>query len=431
MKEKIAIIGSGISGLTAAYILSNKYEVHLFEKNKRLGGHTRTVLINELSKKIPIDTGFIVFNENNYPDLTNFFKLLNVEYSDSNMSFAVSNQVSNVEYSGKNLMTLFSNFKNLFSLNFLKMIFEIKRFYKICENLETSNIDNQKTLEEFLHSNKFSNYLINYHIMPMISSIWSSDIKDVKKFPLITFIEFFKNHSLFKIKKRPKWKFVKGGSNEYIKKIISKKLFYYNTNFSISKIIRDKDSIKILSNNKNILRFDKIVLAVHANQVLSLLDNPTEKETKIFSKFKYSMNSAYLHCDSSLMPRSRYAWSSWNFLNSSSSKKFTLTYWMNLLQKLPTSKNYFVTINPYKIPKDVIDKKNFAHPIYSSETLSAQKEVMQVQGLNNTYFCGAYLGYGFHEDGIQSSAYIANLLNCDLPWKRAKNFYNRLKVNVE
>ncbi len=429
MKEKIAIIGSGISGLSAAYLLSKKYDVYLYEKKNRLGGHTRTIYVDESSKKIPVDTGFIVFNEKNYPDLTKFFQLLKIDYKDSDMSFAVSNKSPNIEYSGKSIFSLFVNLSNLFSLKFYKMIFEIKKFYSICNKLEINKKNSKLTLNDFLNKHKFSDYLKNYHILPMISSIWSSNIEDVEKFPLITFINFFKNHALFKFKNRPQWKFINGGSNQYIKKLIVLKTFKYYTNFKILKITRKNNNIKIIDENNNYNFFSKIIFATHADQILSLLDSPTDTEINIFNKFKYSKNIAYLHNDSSLMPQSRLAWSSWNFLNRSTSKKFTLTYWMNLLQKLPKNKNYFVTVNPFKEPNYIINKTIFEHPIYSLDTLIAQKEVMQIQGLNNTYFCGSYLGFGFHEDGIQSAAHISKLLGCKLPWIREKNFYNRLEIN--
>ena len=428
MRKKIAIIGSGISGLSAAYLLSKKYDVYLYEKDKRLGGHTRTIYVRDSTNKIPIDTGFIVFNEKNYPDLTKFFQILNIDCRDSDMSFAVSNKVPSIEYSGKSLFSLFANFNNLFSFRFYKMLFEIRKLYSICSKLELSNISNL-TLDEFLTEYKFSDYLKNYHILPMISSIWSTNIDDVKNFPLITFINFFKNHALFKFKDRPKWKYVFGGSNEYIKKLIKLDNFKYFTNSKIFKIIRDNNNIKIIYEDNSYNLFNKLIFATHADQVLSLLDNPTDEELKIFKKFKYSTNSAYLHTDISLMPVSKLTWSSWNFLNKSYNKKFTLTYWMNLLQKIPSNKNYFVTVNPYKKPSNIIDQTLFEHPIYSLDTLTAQKDVMKIQGLNNTYFCGSYLGYGFHEDGIQSSAYISKLLYCNLPWNRDKNFYNRLQIN--
>ena len=429
MKEKIAIIGSGISGLSAAHLLSTKYDVYLFEKKNRLGGHTRTINVDDYSRTISIDTGFIVFNEKNYPDLTKFFQLLEIDYRDSDMSFSVSNKLPKLEYSGKTFFTLFANLNNLFSFKFYKMIFEIKRLYSICNKFEINEKYSKLTLEEFLNKYNFSDYLKNYHILPMISSIWSSDIDDVKKFPLVTFINFFKNHALFNFKNRPQWKFILGGSNQYIKKLIKLNTFRYFTNFKIIKIIRDNDKIQIVDKDNKYRSFSKVIFATHGDQVLSLLDNPTNKEIDVFNKFKYSHNTAYLHTDSSLMPGSKVAWSSWNFLNKSIGKKFTLTYWMNLLQNLPTNKNYFVTVNPFKEPKNIINQTTFEHPIYSVDTLNAQKEVMQIQGLNNTYFCGSYLGYGFHEDGIQSAVHISRLLGCDLPWTRDKNFYNRISIN--
>tara|TARA_Y100000768_G_C23931367_1_gene660265 strand:- start:516 stop:1445 length:930 start_codon:yes stop_codon:yes gene_type:complete len=309
------------------------------------------------------------------------------------------------------------------------MIFEIKKLYSICNEIEINDLNPNKTLDDFLSEHKFSDYLKNYHILPMISSIWSSNIEDVKNFPLITFINFFKNHALFNFKNRPQWKYVFGGSNEYVKKLINLNIFKYYTNFKIDKIIRDNKFINILDKENNSYKFSKLVLATHANEVLPLLEKPTENELKIFNRFKYSINSAYLHKDISLMPKSKFTWSSWNFLNRSSKEKFTLTYWMNLLQKLPTNKNYFVTVNPFKEPANFINKTLFEHPIYSLDTLEAQKQVMKLQGFKNTYYCGAYLGYGFHEDGIQSAAYVSNLLDCKLPWKRDKKFYNRLQIN--
>ncbi len=429
MKEKIAIIGSGISGLSAAYLLSKKYEVYLFEKNSRLGGHTRTINVDHSSRQIPIDTGFIVFNEKNYPDLTKFFQLLKIDYKDSDMSFAISNKLPKIEYSGKSFFTLFASINNLVSLKFYKMIFEIKKLYSICSKLEINSKNSKLTLDDFLNKHKFSDYLKDYHILPMISSIWSSNIDDVRKFPLITFINFFKNHDLFSFKKRPQWKFISGGSNQYIKKIINLNNFKYFTNYQILKIIRDNNNIIIIDKDNKQNSFSKLVFATHGDQILPLLDNPTNQEIDIFNRFKYSNNLACLHTDNSLMPESKIAWSSWNFINQSINKNFTLTYWMNLLQNLPTNKNYFVTVNPFKEPKNIINQTVFEHPLYTLDTISAQKEVMQIQGLNNTYFCGSYLGYGFHEDGIQSSAYIAKLLGCDLPWNRDKNFYNRIEIN--
>ena len=429
MKERIAVIGSGISGISSAYFLSKNFDVHLFEKEGRLGGHTRTILIKE-DNNIPIDTGFIVFNENNYYDLTKFFYALNIDFEDSDMSFAVSNLAFNIEYSGKNFSTLFANLKNLFSYNYLKMIFEIYKLYKLCSKINLENKQKKISIKEFLDRYNFSDYVRKFHIYPMISSIWSSNIKDVEYFPLVSFVNFFKNHGLFNLKNRPQWKYVKGGSKTYIEKVIALNLFKYSTNISINYVDRKNNKIEIFQKNNEKLIFDKIVFATHADQALSLINNPTKEEIDVLSNFKYSTNNAFLHSDADLMPKNNRTWSSWNFLDHSQSLNFTLTYWMNNLQKLKTSNNYFVTINPPFEPKNIWDKTIFEHPIFNLSTYEAQQKLHNLQGKLNTFFCGSYFGYGFHEDGIQSSALVANLMGVNLPWTRDKKFINRLQFDI-
>ena len=426
-REKVAIIGSGISGLSAAFLLSKKFDVYLYEKNNILGGHTRTIDFFEKNKKLSIDTGFIVFNEINYPDLISFFKVLKVKYENSEMSFSVSDKKLDFEYGGKNLNSLFAKRKNIFSLKFIILIFEILKLYKLSKDLYKKNdLINNITIEEFLIKNNFSQDLREYHVYPMISSIWSASNEEVKQFPLQSFIKFFSNHGLFNFRDRPQWKFVVNGSYHYIQKLIDKKLFKYETNFIIQNIIRKNDKIEIVNDKNHIYSFDKIVLATHADQAINLIDNLSINEKKILSEFKYSRNSAFLHCDESFMPNRKLIWSSWNFLKKTNNKEFSLTYWMNKLQKIKSEKNYFVTINPSSIPDKIIDKTFFEHPIFNLRTLNAQKELYKIQGIKNTYYCGSYFGYGFHEDGIQSSAYISELLGINLPWKREKNFFNRI-----
>ena len=424
-KKKIAVIGSGIAGISASYFLSSKYDVHLFEQNKYLGGHTRTIKV-KTDNNISIDTGFIVFNDKNYPDLIKFFDHLNVQTMNSDMSFAVSDINYNIEYGGKNLKSLFAQYKNIFNISYLKMIYEIYRFYKLCRNLKLENINNNFTIEDFLNSNNFSSYLKKLHIYPLISSIWSMNQNDVKNFPLKLFLNFFNNHDLFNFKYRPQWKYVQGGSNSYIKKILNLKKFNYTLNTKINKIVRSDNYVKIIKNGEEI-SFDYLVIATHADQALKLIDNPTNDEKKILSEFEYTVNRAYLHSDRSIMPKNKKTWSSWNFIKSKKEDiNFTLTYWMNNLQKLKTNKEYFVTINPDKIPKTIHNEVSFTHPKFNLQTMKSQKKLKYLQGVNNTFFCGAYHGYGFHEDGIQSAAYVAKMLNVDIPWKRDNNFYNRL-----
>tara|TARA_Y100001970_G_scaffold154466_1_gene189300 strand:+ start:702 stop:1994 length:1293 start_codon:yes stop_codon:yes gene_type:complete len=426
-KSKIAVIGSGITGLSISYILSNKYDVHLFEKNKALGGHTRTKYINESNIMHPIDTGFIVFNEKNYPDLTCFFKLLNINYSDSDMSFSVSNKKLDLEYGGKNFFTLFAQKKNLFSLKYLKMLQEIYKFYKLCDSTKIDKKLSKLNLKQFLDKYNFSENIRISHIYPMVSAIWSNNQNYIQNLPFKSFVNFFQNHGLFNLKNRPKWKYVNGGSQKYIDAIIKKKLFKFYTNIEILKIYRHNNKIEFFDFNNQKYNFDKIIFATHADQILDLLSDPSQKEIENLSKFKYTKNAAFLHTDNNLMPSKKIAWSSWNVLQTNNSNKnLTLTYWMNNLQKLKTKKDYFVTINPPHEPNNILDNTIFEHPIFSLETINAQKNIRDLQGFNNSYFCGSYLGYGFHEDGIQSAAYIANLLDVELPWKRSINFKSRL-----
>jgi len=424
-KKKIAVIGSGISGISASYFLSSKYDVHLFEKNNYLGGHTRTVKV-PADNNLLIDTGFIVFNDRNYPDLIKFFDYLDVLTKNSDMSFAVSDFNYNIEYGGKNLKSLFAQYKNIFNISYLKMIYEIYCFYKLCKNTNLDNINNDFTVEDFLQNNKFSSYLKKLHVYPLISSIWSTNQKDVSNFPLKLFINFFNNHDLFNIKDKPQWKFVHGGSNSYIKKIIELNRFSFSLNTKIDKIIRSEKNIKIIKNNEEVV-FDYIIIATHADQALQIINNPTKNEKEILSKFEYTKNRACLHSDKSMMPKNKKTWSSWNFIKSEKEDiNFTLTYWMNNLQKLETSKEYFVTINPEKTPENTHNETFFTHPKFNLETMKSQSKLKDLQGDKNTFFCGAYHGYGFHEDGIQSAVYVSKMLDADIPWKRDNNFYNRL-----
>ena len=424
-KKKIAVIGSGIAGISASYLLSSNYNVHLFEKNNYLGGHTRTVQVSA-DNNLSIDTGFIVFNDKNYPDLIKFFDHLDVQTANSEMSFAVSDVDYNIEYGGKNLKSLFAQYKNIFNISYLKMIYEIYCFYKLCKNTKLDKITNNYTIEDFLKKNNFSSYLKELHIYPLISSIWSANQRDISNFPLKLFLNFFNNHDLFNFKDRPQWKFVQGGSNSYIKKIIGLDKFSFSLNTKIEKIIRSENNIKIINNDEEVV-FDYIIIATHADQALQIIDNPTNDEKDILSKFEYTKNRACLHSDRSMMPKNNKTWSSWNFIKSAkANSNFTLTYWMNNLQKLETSKEYFVTINPENIPDNTYNETFFTHPKFNLQTMKSQSKLKDLQGINNTFFCGAYHGYGFHEDGIQSAVYISKMLGIDIPWKRDNKFYNRL-----
>ena len=412
---KIAVIGSGISGLSSAYYLSKKHKVDLFEKQDRFGGHSYTldVKLNE-KEKVAVDAGFMVFNKITYPNLINFFKENDIEIEKSDMSFSVSVKGTNIEYCGKGLNGIFSNRGNLLNLKFIKMFFEIINFYKRCEKLNSNNIE-KITLGEYLTKIGKSKYFIDYHIIPMVSAIWSMPPFEASQMPLTFFLSFFKNHGLFKLKDRPQWYTVTNRSKTYVDKILSKVSGEYFKNYEINKIIRDNNGVKVYYGSENeFFNYDKVVLASHADESLKIISDITNKEREILSNFKYKPNKAVIHSDENLMPANKNAWCSWNSsLNPDNKEQSSVTYWLNQLQNLKTDKNIFLTINPFvEIASDKIYHKiDFTHPYYDEKALQNQSNLKTIQNKNNTLFAGSYFGYGFHEDGIKSSIEMLKTLN--------------------
>ena len=412
---KVAVIGSGISGLGAAHLLSKKYQVDMFEKQDHFGGHSYTVEAptNKKNETISVDLGFIVFNKINYPNLIELFNSLQVPYEKSNMSFSVSVKNSNIEYSGTGIKGLFSNKNNILNFNFLKMIREIILFYKEAEKMNEKEYTNQ-TLGDFLKSKNMSNYFINFHIIPMVAAIWSMAPGLAKKMPMSLFLNFFKNHGLFKIKNRPQWYTVKGRSKVYVNKILQTISGEYFKNYEIKKVLRKQNNIRLYYGSSNeYFDYDKVVFATHANEALQLIDELTENEKKILSSFQYKKNIAYLHSDDFFMPKNKKAWSSWNsILDKYDTNKNCVTYWLNKLQNLKTQEDFFLTLNPIVDIdyKKIIKKVEFAHPLYDMKTIEAQKYLSELQGVNNSWFCGSYFGYGFHEDGLNSGIDVSNKL---------------------
>ena len=410
---KIAVIGSGISGLSAAYYLSKKFKVDLYEKEDHFGGHSYTYDIKDSQKTLPVDLGFIVFNELTYPNLINFFQELKVPYEKSNMSFAVSVKDSNVEYAGKNLSSIFSNKKNIFNIHFLKMIREIISFYKTAPQLLNNDIQNT-SLGDYLDQSKISEYFKNYHIIPMVAAIWSMPFSKAKDMPLKLFLNFFINHGLFKLKDRPQWFTVAGRSKSYVSKILPEISGEYYKNYKVKKIIRSENNVRInIGANDDFVDYDGVVLACHANESLALLAEPSEQEKNILSEFQYVTNNAFLHTDEQLMPKNKLAWSSWNSISKQDLTNTCVTYWLNLLQNLNTDKNYFLTLNPIQSiePEKVIKKVIFTHPYFNLKNTNLQKDLKLLQGKNRTWFCGSYFGYGFHEDGLKSALEVVKLFD--------------------
>ena len=402
---KIAVIGSGISGLSAAYYLSKKHKVDLFEKDNHFGVHSHTLDLNLNNKKISVDIGFIVFNYKTYPNLINFFKDNSIEIEKSNMSFSVSVKDTNFEYCGKGISGMFSNKSNIFNLKFLNMFFDLIKFYKKNNNLTI--YDNNLTLGDYLTKEKLSKEFTDYHIIPMVAAIWSMPPYEASQMPLSFFLKFFQNHGLFKLKNRPQWYTVKNRSRTYVNKILNKISGEHYKNYKINLIKRHKENIEIFYGEKNeFFIYDKVVIATHADEALSILEKPTDEEKNLLSNFKYKNNLAVIHTDKNQMPRNKKAWSAWNAkLSKNVRENSSITYWLNLLQNLNIDEDIFLSLNPFdNIDEEkILNKVTFTHPYYDKLALENQIRLKKIQNVNNTLFCGSYFGYGFHEDGITSS----------------------------
>ena len=409
---KVAVIGSGISGLSAAYFLSKKYKVDLFEKEDRFGGHSHTIDIklNEDTNKIHADIGFIVFNKKTYPNLINFFKEIDIEIEKSNMSLSFMSKDIDLEYCGKGLKGIFSHKKNLLNFNFFKMFLEILKFYKKSSKLNEFNED--ISLGEYLVNEKHSEYFINYHLIPMVSAIWSMPPYDAKKMPIKFFMKFFQNHGLFNLSKRPQWYTVKNRSRQYVNKVIEKISGEHFKNYKIEKIKRISNFVRIFYGSENeYFDYDKVIIATHADEAKQMIEDKSEEESKILGGFQYKKNLAIIHSDEVVMPQKKFNWSAWN--TSISKKNSSVTYCLNLLQNFKINKNIFLTLNPFeKINTDKIIKKvEFTHPYYDHNTLKNQKNLHLIQNKKNILFCGSYFGNGFHEDGIKSTLEMIKFLN--------------------
>ena len=395
---KIAIIGSGISGLSAAYYLSNKHEVDLFEKDLRLGGHTHTHTL-ELEKRIKVDSGFIVMNDRNYPLLTKLFLDLGVDLHPTSMSFGV--ETENLKWCSND----FLNLRFLKSFKKIRLFVEMIRFNNLASNVETN-----LSVENWLRKNNFSDFFIANYILPMSSSIWSSSQESIKRFPMKSLSSFFKNHGLLNLVKRPQWFTVLGGSDNYVEKIIN--ISDINNVVTDAELLIKREGRKVSLQNKGVTsQYDLLIFACHANQIEEILTDISPKEAEILSMFEYTNNNVLLHDDKNLMPKEESLWSSWNSFKNMNYDY--VTYWMNNLQKLDTEKEIFVTLgNCPEIDEERVFKKIcYEHPLYSENTIEGQKYLKSIQGENNTYFVGAHLGYGFHEDGIRSSAEILKNIN--------------------
>ena len=403
---KIAIIGSGISGLTAAYLLNRKHDVTIFEANDYIGGHTHTHKVNIDGKKYSVDTGFIVYNERTYPNFIKLLDLLNVERQLSTMGFSVKSISKDYEYAGESLNSLFAKRSNIFRFGFLRMLYEMYHFGKKADS-SGIGLDASVTLGDYLKKEKYSGEFINYFIIPMGAAIWSTPANKVLNMPAYFFIKFFYNHGMLETINRPNWWVIKNGSSDYIKKIISGFENKINLSTPVKTVARKNEGIEIqLAKKEETLKFDSVIFATHSDQALEMLENPTDTEKAILSSIPYQKNEVLLHTDSSVLPRRKLSWASWNYqLDSDPALPVVLTYNMNILQSINCKETLCVTLNDHNSVDEtkILKKITYHHPLFNVKSIEAQKRKSEISGVNNTHYCGAYWRNGFHEDGVVSA----------------------------
>jgi predicted NAD/FAD-binding protein len=410
-RQSIAVVGSGISGLSAAWLLSRRHDVTLYEADPRLGGHAHTVTVEGEA----VDTGFIVYNEPNYPNLTALFRHLDVETAPTDMSFGVSLDDGALEYSSTNLL---AQKRNALNPRFLKMLMDVMRFYRdgrrIPPELEGGGLCR---LDDYLRQQGFGRAFQEDHLLPQAAAIWSASLRDIREFPAAALLRFFDNHGLMlPIDKRPIWRTVVGGSARYVEKLAAGVSGEILTGRPVTSIRRDRDGVAIEDVTGETRNFDHVVIAAHADQALRMLASPSAEEAELLGCFRYSRNRAVLHRDARAMPRRRSAWASWNHVGRRGGDG-GVTYWMNLLQPLPKDKAFFLTLNPEQTPADVLHDQVYEHPLFDSPAMLAQRRLWSLQGRRRTWYCGAYFGSGFHEDGLQAGLAVAERLGgVHRPW---------------
>jgi predicted NAD/FAD-binding protein len=414
---KIAIIGAGISGLTAAYILSKKYSVTLYEENDYLGGHANTFQVPEKYRSLPIDTGFIVFNNINYPNLSKLFLENNVEIEDSDMSFSVHNEKTGLEYNASSLSKIFSQKKNIFNINFLLMLNDILKFNKFSPMILNTSYSDKITVKEFIDINNYKRDFVENYLVPLGSSIWSCPKEKFMDFSILFVIEFLYNHCMLTVNERPIWQTVKGGSKEYVKKMLLSMNNLEIIKKSVKKVVRKKNEVLVYTDVNRMNTFDEVILACHANQALKLVDNLYPKEEEILSPFKYEINTTTLHTDNSVLPSNKAIWASWNYrIPVNDERKVMITYYMNKLQNIDSNRTYCVSLNlNSKINrKKIIKEFKYEHPIFFPGISEYQAQHRSLIRNDRLSYCGAYWGYGFHEDGVNSALRVCEGYNLGL-----------------
>lgn len=420
--RRVAVIGAGISGLSAAWLLSTELNVTVYEAEPRLGGHANTVHVRTATGHVAVDTGFIVYNDRNYPNLVALFDHLRVPNQPSNMSFAASLDAGGFEYSGSGLSGLLGQRTNALRPRFWRMVSDIMRFYKQAPELLARQDLADITLGDYLAQEAYSTAFVEDHLLPMGAAIWSTTASDMRAYPLHAFIRFFINHGLVSLKDRPQWRTVTGGSREYVDRLRAATKASFRSGDPVVAIRRDAFGVKITTVSGHQERFDDVVIATHANEALRLLVDASPEERALLGAFDYTPNVAVLHSDANLMPKRKRVWASWNYIGEdrqAGDASLCVTYWMNKLQGLDDALPLFVTLNPSREidPRKTHQVFDYTHPLFDTKAINAQKQLWQLQGQRKTWFCGAYFGSGFHEDGIQSGLACAeHLSGLRRPW---------------
>jgi len=418
MRKQIAVIGSGIAGLAATWLLSREHQVTLIEKNDYVGGHTHTIDVDEAGQRLAVDTGFIVYNIANYPLLTRLFDVLDVATRDSDMSFSASIGPGAIEYSGDSLNTLFAQRRNLLSPGFLRMVADLVRFNRRCKTMLREGGFDGLSVGALLERERMSKRFRDHFLLPMAAAIWSCPTRTMLDFPAESLARFFNNHGLLNLVDRPLWRSVTGGSARYVERFVDA-IGREQIRLDPARSVRRAEQgveVTLASGERRL--FDEVVLACHADQALALLQQPSAAEQALLSRFRYQPNHTYLHTDIGLMPRRRQVWSSWNYLSQvaqDGTSAVSVTYWMNRLQGLDTGKDYLVSLNPLNPPADetIIAEMTYDHPVFDQAAMDAQPRLAELQGQDRLWFCGSYFGYGFHEDALASAVAMADRFGVD------------------
>lgn len=418
----IAVIGSGISGLAAAWLLSKRHRVTVYERENRVGGHSNTLEVPCGGRDIAVDTGFIVYNDRNYPNLVALFEWLGVPTRASDMSFGVSIDGGRLEYQGGSLRGVIAQPANLLRPRFLRMLRDILRFFRTARGLLASDGGDQ-TLRDWLERESYGPGFVEDHLLPMAAAIWSVPAREILEFPARSFVRFFANHGLLDYDGRPRWRTVAGGSREYVRRLLDDARPAVVLGAGVERLSSDASGVAVSDSAGNTRRFDHVVVAAHADEALAMLERPTPAEAAILGAFRYQSNLAVLHRDTALMPRRRRAWAAWNYLAARRSAdphdmSLSVTYWMNRLQGLDPAWPIFVTLNPARAPRQDLTVAEIAydHPCFDTAALRAQAALPTIQGARRIWYCGSYCGYGFHEDGLVAGLAVAERFGVRRPW---------------